>query len=274
MTTIAQRTPLRRAAGLLSAALLLTGAWAQQPSGTTAGTVAGNAVGTVEGTQVRLKGAVLVQSGHLAIASGTEIDVPQGDADLHLQRGGTLHICSPARLTVIAGGGGALLISLQQGGIRWRDASPVPDQVLTPDFRVTTVVPPGQYSSTSASLALDPQGKLCVHNLGSALTLQTLDGVQHNIIAGDRLLFQPSNGSSAAVPACSCEQPVPAAGAETQKQKEAVGSLFPQTASLKYSAAAPAQPAAPPAAARSAGQPARPHHRNVFARVFGWLFGH
>jgi hypothetical protein len=263
----------RQFRGLLgTAALLLTGVWAQQPAATT--------VGTIEGNQVRLKGAVQVQAGHLAVASGTEIDVLQGDAELHLQRGGTVHICGPARLTVIAGGGGAMLLSLQQGGIRLRYASAVPDQVLTPDFRVTTVVPPGQYSSTSASLALDAHGQLCVHNLGSALTLQTLDGTGHNIIAGDQLLFQPSSGAASTVPSCSCNQPAPAAVAETQQQKEAVGSLFPQGASLKYSTkpapAVPGQPsAAPPSTAAPApAKPAHPHHRNFFSRIFGWLFGH
>lgn len=274
MARTVKLTSLRLVAGLLGGTLLLVGSTrGQQP--------AGSPVGTIEGSQVQLKGAVQVAAGHLSVASGTEIDVPQGDAELHLQRGGTVHICGPARLTVIAGGGGAMLVSLQQGGIRLRYASPVADQVLTPDFRVTTVVPPGQYSSTSASLALDPQGRLCVHNLGSALVLQTLDGAQHNIIAGDRLLFQPSNGSSAAVPACSCDQQAPPPVAETQKQKEAVGKLFPQTASLKYSTAAPAPPSSAPApsaspvpATATTGKPAHAHHRNVFARMFGWLFGH
>lgn len=248
---------------LLLGALLLSGAGAQQP------------VGSVEGYQVRLKGAVQVQAGHLTVASGTEIDVPQGDADLHLHRGGTLHICGPARLAVIVGGRGAMLISLQQGGIRLQYASPVADQVLTPDFRVTTVVPPGQYSSTSASLALGPQGRLCVHNLGSALILQTLDGGQHNIIAGDRLLFQPADGSSATAPSCICDQSGPAAVAETKKQRETVGELFPQTQSLKYSAAAPSPTsAASPQSAVPAGKPVQRHHHNFFARVFGWLFGH
>jgi len=252
-------------------------------------------VGTVDGAQVQLQGTVQVQAGRPVVSSGTEIDVSQGDAELHLERGGTIRICGPARLTVIEGGGGAMLISLQQGGIELRYASPVPDSILTPDFRVDTVVPPGQFTSTSTSLALEAQGKLCIHNQGSALTLQAMaSGQQRNLIAGDSLLFNPADGSVVASPACSCESPAPAAVPETPSQRESVGSLFPKTASLQYSnsaplpppaaasttspapasvAAAPSSPAQVAAAPKPVARPAHPHHRSFLARMFGWLFG-
>lgn len=241
-------------------------------------------IGTVSGKQVQLRGVIQIQAGQPVVSSGTEIDVAQGAARLHLQRGGEILICGPARLSVIAGGSGSLLISLEQGGINLRYASGVPDSVLTPDFRVDTVVPPGEFSSTSASLALDQTGRLCIHDQGSALTLQAMaGGNDHSLIAGDRLLFRPSDGASTPVPSCSCDPRPPAPVPETRQQEDTVGTLFPQTASLRYSppppspapaATSPAPHATAPVRTAASPKPERPRHRGFFARLFGWMHPH
>lgn len=254
------------ASAAVAAALAAGGAWAAV-GGAQAGA---RTLATLAGASVRISGASteLDAAGHLRVADGARIGLDGASAQLELVRGGGIHLCGPAQVSLTAGGAQALLLSLEQGAVELRYASPVADSVLTPDYRITTVVPPDQLATVSASASLDANGTLCVLNRGSALTVERLyDGVTQSVINGQAFLFPPA-GKATAVASCPCTSAAPAAvPIPPGKPGQGAGALFPGQPALTVNGSAPAA-AAPP----SAAPPPAPKHRSFLSRFFHWLF--
>jgi len=229
------------------------------------------ALATVAGTSVEMSGAPVAfnAQGRLQIFDGARLQVARdAGAQLDLARGGTIRLCGPARVDLARGGGGALLIALDAGGVELRYAAAVPDSLLTPDFRLTTVVPPRQMAAVSANAGLEADGTLCLTNHGSALSVQNLwTGAQRFVIGGDSLEFHPG-GATTAVAACPCASPAPAA---VTTPASAEGALFPSSPALAVQANGVAG-AATAAAPTNAPAPRRTHH-NALVRFFRWLAG-
>ncbi|HXE32001.1 MAG TPA: hypothetical protein VN515_09405 [Terriglobales bacterium] len=228
---------------------------------------------TLTGASLQISGgaAGLNAAGQLQVFDGTEMTLTGAAAQLGLARGGSIHLCGPAQVSLASGGQGALLISLSRGAVDLRYASGVPDSLLTPDFRVTSVVPPGQLAAVSAAAAVEPDGTLCLANTGSALSVERLwDGTQQYVINGQALAFHPA-AAPVPVSSCPCQAAAPAAVATAPAASAQAGTLFPTQPALVVQAgqeSVPAKVAAPAAAA-----PARPHHRNALSRFFHWLVG-
>ena len=249
------------------------------PPASSAVATGAEALATVAGTSVEMSGAPVAfnAQGRLQIFAGARLQVERASsaaagtagAQLDLTRGGTMRLCGPARVDLAGGGGGALLIALDAGGVALRYASAVSDSLLTPDFRVTTVVPPQQMATVSANAGLEADGTLCLTNHGSALAVQNLwTGAQRFVIGGDSWEFHPG-GATTAVAACPCASPEPAA---VTTPADAEGALFPSSPALAVQAhGANGGSAASPAAANPPA-PGRAHH-NVFVRFFRWLAG-
>lgn len=252
------------AAWLLSGWVMASPGGAQAPAAPVAAPIA-----TVAGASVQVSGApiALNAAGRLEIYDGAHLRVASasGAAQLDLTRGGAIRVCGPARLGLAAGGGGALLISLETGGLDMRYAAPVADSLLTPDFRVTTVVPPQQVATVSANAALAADGTLCLSNRGSALAVENLwNGQRRYLVGGQSLTFHP-DGTATAAASCPCAAapppPVPAAPSAAE------GALFPAQPALTVNAhpdlgvLTPASPPPPPA------------RHNFLVRFFRWLAG-
>lgn len=226
----------------------------------------------LSGVGAALSGAAAAPSARqpLEVPSGATVMAASAGADLALRRGGQIHLCGPARLGLNRGGDNALLLSLQSGAVNLRYAAAVTDAVLTPDFRLSTVVPPGQIATVSANLALAPGGAFCIANHGSALSLVRLgDGSQQYLVAGETIEIQPA-GTQKEVPACACAAAAPAPVPATSASDAAAGPLFPHQPALTVNGAA--GPPAPPASTAASPRPPR-SHRNAFSRFFHWLFG-
>lgn len=250
---------------LPAVALLVVLAAAQQP------VVSSGTLATLAGAGAALSGPAATLDAHrqLEVSSGATISATAAGAELDLRRGGRIQLCGPARLGLNRGGGNALLLSLQAGAVNLRYAAPVADALLTPDFRVSTVIPPGQEATVSANLALTAQGSLCLSNHGSALSLQRLwDGSQQFVVAGETIEIDPG-GSQKDVAACPCASPPPIAVPSDVAAGAAAGALFPGQPALSVNGGN----APPPPYANSPAPPLRPHHRNPFSRFFHWLFG-
>lgn len=226
-------------------------------------------IATVAGASVRVSGApvALNAGGRMQIYDGAHLRVASaaGAAQLDLTRGGAIRVCGPARLGLAAGGGGALLISLDTGGLEMRYASPVADSLLTPDFRVTTVVPPQQVATVSANAALAADGTLCLSNRGSALAVENLwNGQRRYLVGGQSLVFHP-DGQVAPAASCPCAAapPPPAPAAPSAAE----GALFPAAPALTVNAH-------PDLGALTPAPPPRPApHHNFLVRFFRWLAG-
>lgn len=226
----------------------------------------------VAGAAVQVTGAPveLDAQGRLRIFDGAHLTSGASTAQLDLSRGGAIRICGPARLDLTAGGAGALLIALQAGGLDLRYAAAVADSLLTPDFRVSTVVPPQQMATVSANAALAPDGTLCLSNRGSALLVDNLwSGDRRYVIGGQSLEFHP-NGAVSTAASCPCAAPPPPLAPAADAAAE--GALFPSAPALSIDASNGGPNSTAPAA--SAPQPApRAHHHNVLMRFLRWLAG-
>ncbi|MGH9480575.1 MAG: hypothetical protein ACRD1L_00655 [Terriglobales bacterium] len=227
---------------------------------------------TLTGDAVRISGGPveLDAAGQVRVTDGATLDLAGVSARLSLLRGGSIQLCGPARMSVAAGGSQALLISLEQGSLALRYASPVADSLLTPDYRITTVVPPDQLATVSASVGIAASGALCVLNRGSALTVERLfDGAHQSVINGQAFLFGPA-GPPQAVASCPCVAaspgPVPMPPANPAA---GAGPLFPGQPALSVNANTPP---APPGATTATPAPRAKRH-NAFSRFFHWLFG-
>lgn len=243
-------------------------------TGVRARTQARTPLATLTGASVQISAGAtaLNAAGQLQVFDGAGLTLTGATAQLSLARGGSVHLCGPAQVSLASGGQGALLISLSLGAVEMRYASSVADSLLTPDFRVISVVPPGQMAAVSAAAAVEPDGTLCVANAGSALSVERLwDGTQQYVINGQAIAFHP-DAAPTPVASCPCQAVAPAAVAPSPTNPTAAGSLFPAQPALAVQAgqeSAPAAAAAPTATAA----PSAPHHRNVLSRFFHWLAG-
>ncbi|HVA63296.1 MAG TPA: hypothetical protein VNF74_06200 [Terriglobales bacterium] len=264
----------RHLVGAASMGLLLLGSLALDRSPAAGPQAQRLPLATLAGTSVRVSGGAveLDAAGRLRVPDGARIALDGTSAELDLVRGGSIHLCGPARMSLAAGGAQALLVSLERGALELRYASPVADSLLTPDYRITTVVPPDQLATVSASVGLEANGNLCVLNRGSALTVERLyDGVEQSVINGQGFEFPPSGAAQVAA-SCPCAAPPPGAVVSPPRSPaQGAGPLFPQQPALTVQAGAAPPPAAP-AAAAPAPAPA-PRHHNALVRFLRWLFG-
>lgn len=252
----------------LCATLFAPGAFTQIGAAITLATLSGSSV-TITGTAGPVP-TELDAAGKVRVMDGATVNLDGREAQLALVRGGTIHLCGPARMSLATGGENALLLSLSSGGLYLRYASPVADSLLTPDFRLTTVVPPDQLATVSAAVSLAPNGALCVLNRGSALSLERLaDGAQQYVINGDTMVFQPGGGS-ATVNSCPCAAAAPGAVATGVPEGGAAGGMFPSAPALTVDGG----PVPQSSAAAMPGAPVEPGtHRNLLVRFWRWMLG-
>ncbi|HUX65875.1 MAG TPA: hypothetical protein VMV31_00145 [Terriglobales bacterium] len=261
----------RRLAGAAGLALLGSLAFSHPPRQAPAPAP----LATLAGASVRIAGGAveLDAAGRLRVPDGARIALDGASAELNLVRGGSIHLCGPAQMSLAAGGAQALLLSLQRGALELRYASPVADSLLTPGYRLTTVVPPDQLATVSASVGLEANGDLCVLNRGSALTVERLyDGAERAVINGQGFAFPPA-GAPQAVASCPCAAALPPPVVSPPRPpSQGAGPLFPQAPALTVAAGAPPPGPAPAAPAAAAARPVA-HRPNVLVRFFRWLFG-
>jgi hypothetical protein len=219
---------------------------------------------TLSGTSVEVSGGTVAVDGggKLGLASGARIALAGNKAILALERGGEIQLCGPARVSLSAGGAGALLLSLNQGAMEMRYPAAVADSLLTPGYRVTTIVPPGQLAAVSASVGLARNGSLCVTNRGSALLVENLwSGAQRFVINGETLAFAPS-GAVTTPSSCPCAADLP----KPVVTPNGPGTMFPSQPALIANAGPLPNGVVPPAP-----PPPHPHRPNFLVRFFHWL---
>lgn len=243
---------IRRGAAMLGLAALALAQSAARPLAT----LSGKSVQVTGGT-VAVEG-----SGGLGLSSGASIALAGHDASLALRRGGDIRLCGPAQVSLSGGGDGALLFSLGAGALELRYPAAVADSLLTPGYRVTTIVPPGQLAAVSASVGLTRNGTLCVTNRGSALLVENLwSGAQRFVINGESLAFAPS-GAVTTPSSCPCAADLP----KPVATPNGPGTMFPTQPALVANAGPLPNGVVPPAP-----PPPQPHRPNFLVRFFHWL---
>jgi hypothetical protein len=166
----AKRSRFRRAVALAAPALLLAflvwpvSAGQQQPA---------VVVARLYGDDVKVQGAVSFESQNglstALLASGSDITVRSGKAQIELINGGEIAICGPAHLTLLESGG-AVTLALDYGQVRPQVDANVQLTVYTPMI-VATPVAIGD-NSRDLTVGLDQQGAMCALTARGAVRIE------------------------------------------------------------------------------------------------------
>lgn len=200
------RNALRFVAPVLLLAALV---WPVAAGPQTGPTPAAVVVGRLYGDDVTVQGTVSSESNYgvntALLASGSDITVRSGRAQIELMHGGAVAICGPAHFTLLESGG-AITLALDYGRVRPQVDAQVAFTVYTP-LIVATPVAIGT-NPRDLTVGLDQQGAMCtLTSRGAARIEQQLSGQSVLIPQGGEIrlnggqlgTMQSANGS------CDCE---------------------------------------------------------------------
>jgi hypothetical protein len=166
-------------------------------------------VGRLYGNDMAVKGAVSFESTYgmstALLASGSDVTVQSGRAQIELMHGGAVAICGPAHFTLLESGG-AITLALDYGRVRPQVDAQVTFTVYTPMI-VATPVAIGT-NPRDLTVGLDQQGAMCtLTSRGAARIEQQLTGQSVLVPQGGEITLnggelgtlRSANGS------CDCE---------------------------------------------------------------------
>ena len=197
-----------RALGFAALALLLAGlVWpvSAGPQSAPAAVV----VGRLYGEDVAVQNAVSLETNYgfstALLASGSEVTVRSGRAQIDLMRGGSVAICGPAHFTLLESGG-AVTLALDYGKVRPQIEAQVAFTVYTPMI-VATPVAIGT-NPRDLTVGLDGEGAMCTLTTRGAVRIEQQlsgqsmlvpQGGEVNLNGGQLDTLRSANGS------CDCE---------------------------------------------------------------------
>jgi hypothetical protein len=204
----AQRACWRRAFALSALALLLAAlVWPVSAGQQSA--PAAVVVGRLYGEDVAVQNAVSFESNYgfstALLASGSDVTVRSGRAQIDLMRGGSIAICGPAHFTLLESAG-AITLALDYGRVRPQVEAQVAFTVYTPMI-VATPVAIGT-NPRDLTVGLDREGAMCTMTTRGAVRIeQQLSGQSLLVPQGGEITLnggqlgtlRSANGS------CDCE---------------------------------------------------------------------
>lgn len=172
-----------RSAGVVcGAASLALMAGAQQPIGT---------VGVQDAT---VAGALQVTGGRTVLVGSTTVTAKDHTAEVELNRGGAVRVCSTSGLHVSAGkaatGPMPLMLALDRGAVEIRMDATASDVVMTPDLRFTSRTG----GPVDLRIRVTKNGDTCVENRGAGAPVLSIadqfgEGT-YELRAGQHVLFE------------------------------------------------------------------------------------
>lgn len=167
---------------LLSATLAVT--WAQQPIGT---------VGVQDAT---VAGALVITNGRAVLVGSTTVTARDHAAEVTLNRGGAVRVCSTSGLHVTSGKSATeaspapLMLALDRGAIEVQMTATTSDVVMTPDLRFTL----GVDGPLDLQLRVTRNGDTCVENRGAKAPVlrvaEQFGDATYELRAGQHVLFE------------------------------------------------------------------------------------
>src|SRR5215469_12810158 len=154
-------------------------------------------IGTVGVGDATVAGALEVSNGRAVLVGSTTVRARDHVADVTLNRGGEVRVCSTSGLHLTAGkdAGGAqpLMLALDRGAIEVHMAAMQNDIVMTPDLRFSMRSP----GPLDLRIRVTPNGDTCVENRGDqAPTLGIADQFgqsSYELKPGQHVLFEHGN---------------------------------------------------------------------------------
>jgi hypothetical protein len=188
---------------LVAPIALLTAAMAQQP------------IGTIGVQDANVSGALEISNGRAVLVGNTTVTAKDHTAEVELQRGGKVLVCSTSGLHLTSGkstqANQPLMLALDRGAIEVQMDATSNDVVMTPDLRFAVQ----GAGPLDLRLRVTKSGDTCVDNHGSgAPTLRVADpfgDATYDLRAGQHVLFE--HGSLKEVvdretSPCGCPPPV------------------------------------------------------------------
>lgn len=179
--------------------------FAQQP--------AQKAMGSVPTVDAKLSGGLEVSDARARLISNANVTAYDHTAQVDLERGGLIAVCSTSSFHLLrSGSGDALLFALDRGAIEIRSRAQPQDAILTPDLRFTLLTP----GTLDLRIRVTREGDTCVENRGDgAPVLQVTEGFGdglYHLPPGQHVTFV--HGSTKEVVGnersnCGCPQPTP-----------------------------------------------------------------
>jgi hypothetical protein len=153
-------------------------------------------IGTVGMQDATVSGALEVSNGRAILVGNTTVTARDRVAEIALNRGGTVRVCSTSGLHVTAGkvadgiGPAPLMLALDRGAIEVQMAATTRDVVMTPDLRFTM----HGDGPLDLQLRVTRNGDTCVENRGDKAPLLNVADqfgeATYELRAGQRVLFE------------------------------------------------------------------------------------
>jgi hypothetical protein len=166
-------------------------------------------VGRLYGEDIAVKGAVSYESTYgmstALLASGSDITVRSGRAQIELMHGGAVAICGPAHFTLLESGG-AVTLALDYGRVRPQVDAKIALTVYTPMI-VATPVAIGS-DPRDLTVGLDKEGAMCtVPSRGAVRIEQQLSGQSLLVPQGGEITLNEGQLSAlhSANGSCDCQ---------------------------------------------------------------------
>ena len=171
----------------LASLLMLGGnlAWSQETS----------PIGRVRVGDGAVSGALEVSGGEAVLRGAATVTARERTAELRLERGGEVQVCSTSVLHVTAGpkpvGAPApLLMGLDRGAMQVHTAVSTRDALVTPDLRFTVTRP----GLLNLGLRVVANGDTCVDNRGLGAPVlevgEQIGGASYQLLPGQHVLFE------------------------------------------------------------------------------------
>jgi hypothetical protein len=150
-------------------------------------------IGSVAPADATVAGALEVSNGRIELVGASTVTARDHTAEVKLQRGGAIRVCSTSGLHVATGKGAVeapLMLALDRGAIEIATRVTASDVVMTPDLRFTMASP----GAVDLRLRVARNGDTCVENRGAtapALNVADQFGESSYVVKpGQHVLFE------------------------------------------------------------------------------------
>lgn len=150
-------------------------------------------IGSVAPADATVAGALEISNGRIELVGASTVTARDHTAEVKLQRGGAIRVCSTSGLHVATGKGAVeapLMLALDRGAVEIATRVTTSDVVMTPDLRLTM----GSPGALDLRLRVARNGDTCVENRGAtapALNVADQFGESSYVVKpGQHVLFE------------------------------------------------------------------------------------
>ncbi|HEX2917003.1 MAG TPA: nuclease [Edaphobacter sp.] len=150
-------------------------------------------IGSVAPADATVAGALEISNGRIELVGASTVTARDHTAEVKLQRGGAIRVCSTSGLHVATGKGALeapLILALDRGAVEIATRVTASDVVMTPDLRLTMATP----GAVDLRLRVARNGDTCVENRGAAApVLNVADQfgeASYEVRPGQHVLFE------------------------------------------------------------------------------------